>query len=174
VLNLLAAHNQTLYTYNIGSSSYDITLLKFLIGILIIVFVGMEQSPSSKNKQFPKTWHTIGGLISGFFGGLSGNQGALRTMFLIKSDIPKEAFLATGIAIACLVDITRLTTYFTQPERLAHVHANLNTVGFATLFAFFGAYLGSRLFHKITLASIQKVVMVSLLLIAVLLIFGII
>ncbi|MEZ4804275.1 MAG: hypothetical protein R2852_01970 [Bacteroidia bacterium] len=53
----------------------------------------------------------IGGLISGFFGGLSGNQGALRSMFLLKSGLNKEAYIATGILIAFAVDITRLSVF---------------------------------------------------------------
>lgn len=46
--------------------------------------------------MFPPHWLPLGGLLSGFFGGLSGNQGALRSAFLLKAGLSKEAFIATG------------------------------------------------------------------------------
>jgi hypothetical protein len=47
----------------------------------------------------------VGGILSGFFGGLSGIQGAIRSAFLVKSGLKKEAYIATGVVIACFVDI---------------------------------------------------------------------
>ena len=41
-----------------------------------------------------------GGLLSGFLGGLSGHQGALRSAFLIKCGLSKEVFIASGVVIA--------------------------------------------------------------------------
>ncbi len=38
--------------------------------------------------------------MTGFFGGLSGMQGAMRSAFLAKSGLGKEAFIATGAVIA--------------------------------------------------------------------------
>ena len=40
--------------------------------------------------------------MSGFLGGLSGHQVALRSAFLIKCGLTKESFLGSGIVIACL------------------------------------------------------------------------
>lgn len=46
--------------------------------------------------------------MSGFFGGLSGNQGAFRSAFLIKAGLSKDAYIATGVVAAVIVDLTRL------------------------------------------------------------------
>lgn len=54
-----------------------------------------------------------GGTISGFFGGLSGNQGALRSAFLLKAGLSKKAFVATGVVSAVIFDAVRLMVYGT-------------------------------------------------------------
>lgn len=48
------------------------------------------------------------GALSGFFGGLSGHQGALRTAFLIRAGLPKEVFVGTMVVSAVVVDLSRL------------------------------------------------------------------
>jgi len=46
----------------------------------------------------------VGGALSGFFGGLVGNQGGIRSAGLLGFDLPKEALVATATAIALIVD----------------------------------------------------------------------
>lgn len=45
-------------------------------------------------------------LCSGFFGGLSGNQGTFRSAFLIKAGLSKEALIGTAIVVSAFVDVT--------------------------------------------------------------------
>jgi hypothetical protein len=45
-------------------------------------------------------------------GGLSGHQGASRSAFLIRLGLPKESFIATGVAISAAIDVSRITAYF--------------------------------------------------------------
>jgi acyl-CoA reductase-like NAD-dependent aldehyde dehydrogenase len=45
----------------------------------------------------PPGYLPVGGLLSGFFGGLSGHQGALRSVFLLRAGLTKESFIATGV-----------------------------------------------------------------------------
>lgn len=54
---------------------------------------------------------TAGGL-SGFFGGLVGNQGGIRSAALLGFSIPKESFVATATAIGLVVDVARLPVYY--------------------------------------------------------------
>ena len=51
--------------------------------------------------------------MSGFIGGVSGHQGALRSAFLLrfKASITKESFIATNVVIAVFVDVVRLAVY---------------------------------------------------------------
>lgn len=99
--------------------------------------------------------------MSGFFGGLSGNQGAFRSAFLIKAGLSKDAYIATGVVAAVVVDLTRLGIY-----GLSHFTRNFavltpetwGIVGVAILCAFLGAFVGSRLVKKITLRAVQLTV----------------
>ncbi len=54
----------------------------------------------------------IGGILSGFFGGFSGHQGALRALFLSKLKMEPIVFVATTAIISLLVDLTRVSVYF--------------------------------------------------------------
>jgi uncharacterized membrane protein YfcA len=52
-----------------------------------------------------------GGALSGFFAGMFGIGGAIRSMFLSAFDLPKEVYIATAGAIGLMVDATRIVTY---------------------------------------------------------------
>lgn len=51
------------------------------------------------------------GTISGFFGGLAGNQGGLRSAALLTFGLSPAAFVATATATALLVDAARTPVY---------------------------------------------------------------
>jgi len=53
----------------------------------------------------------VAGALSGFFGGLVGNQGGIRSAALLGFDIRKEALVATATAIALIVDGARMPVY---------------------------------------------------------------
>jgi len=63
-----------------------------------------------------------GGALSGFFAGIFGMGGAIRSMFLSAFDLPKAVYIATAGAIGLFVDSTRIVTYMTSgatlPKRL--------------------------------------------------------
>ena len=115
----------------------------------------------------------VGGVLSGFFGGLSGNQGALRSPFLLKAGLSREGYIATGVVIACLVDITRISVYGTHFFKPGGTD-NLPLLAAATISAFLGALLGTRFMKKVTMRAIRVLVAVMLLGIAAGLGFGII
>ena len=85
-----------------------------MISILFIIFAIVDLIPQVKKINFDKKHLPVGGFLSGFFGGLSGNQGALRSAFLVKHGLEKSVFVATTVAISSLVDITRLSVYSTN------------------------------------------------------------
>ncbi len=62
--------------------------------------------------EFDRRWLPVGGALSGFFGGLSGHQGALRAAFLIRSGLDKQGYVGTAALCSMFVDLTRLTVYF--------------------------------------------------------------
>jgi hypothetical protein len=163
----------TLFEYELWGANFEITPVKLIIALLLITFSVLEISPSFQKVQFGKDKLMLGGVLSGFFGGLSGIQGAIRSAFLIKSGLSKEAYIATGVVIACLVDFTRLTVYASR-FTAANLHENIPLLLAATLSAIAGAYFGKKLLKKVTLRSIQLLVAIMLILISVALGMGII
>ena len=162
-----------LYQYQIGEHLHTITPVKAIIAFLLITFAILEIVPAFQKIEFDKNKLPLGGVLSGFFGGLSGLQGALRSAFLIRSGLSKEAYIATGVVIACLVDFTRLSVYATRFVS-AELHDNLVLVISATLAAIAGAFIGSKLLKKVTLTFIQKLVAIMLIIISLALGIGLI
>ncbi len=163
----------TIVEYELWGKTFEITAVKLIIALLLIIFSILEISPSFQKVQFGKDKLVWGGILSGFFGGLSGIQGAIRSAFLIKSGLSKEAYIATGVVIACLVDFTRLSVYASR-FTTANLHENMTLLISATLAAIAGAYFGKKLLKKITLRSIQLLVAIMLILISITLGAGII
>ncbi len=155
-----------LYTYSMGQKVCQITPLKLIIALLMMIFALFEVIPVLKNLQFKEDKLYIGGVLSGFFGGLSGNQGALRSAFLLKTGLTKDAFIATGVMIACLIDFTRLSVYF---SRFVHIDLQQNSVMLtvAVLSAFAGAYLGSKVLKKVTFGFVQGAVTIMIFLLSI-------
>lgn len=163
----------TFFEYHLWHKNFEITPVKLVIAILLIIFSLLEILPSVQKIQFGRNKLALGGILSGFFGGLTGIQGAIRSAFLIKSELTKEAYIATGVVIACLVDFTRLSVY-TSRFKEANLHEYLILIIFATLAAIAGAFIGSKLLKKITLRFIQVLVAVMIVVIAIALGGGII
>ncbi|MGA0108795.1 MAG: TSUP family transporter, partial [Candidatus Nanopelagicales bacterium] len=80
-LVILEGFEQTI-AWQIKEFNFETTLIKLIIGLLIIFFALFELITSFKNITFATKLIPVGGAISGFFGGLSGHQGALRSAFL--------------------------------------------------------------------------------------------
>lgn len=154
-----------LFAYNLQGKTFEVSPINFTMAIILLFFAMMDLLPFFKKLQFGRDKMLIGGLLSGFFGGLSGNQGALRTAFLVKAGLSKEAFIGTGVAIAAFIDITRLSVYASKFEQ-SGLTDNLGLVAIATLSAMAGALTGNKLLKKVTLGFVQAFVAVMLILIS--------
>jgi uncharacterized protein len=147
--------------------------LDLVVAGLMLVFGLFDLSKKLNTLSLPPRWLVPGGFVSGFFGGLSGHQGALRSLFLLRSGLTKEGFIASGVAIACMVDLTRLPTY-ANSDLIGNVHAQWPLLLICTLAAFIGAWWGKKLIPKVTLRAVQLTVGALILTIAGLLSLGII
>ncbi len=159
------SHLEPILQYSIGTHVCSITPVKLVIACVLLFFVCLEVIPTLAALEFNKKWLPLGGVLSGFFGGLSGNQGALRSAFLSKAGLSKETFIGTGVVLACFIDVTRLGVY--SKNILANAQQlNYGLVIAATLSAFIGAFIGSKLMKKVTVKVIQYIVTVMLFLFA--------
>ncbi|MGY6521934.1 MAG: TSUP family transporter [Mongoliitalea sp.] len=155
-----------LFSYELLGKTFVVEPVKFIVSILLIIFASMDLIPYFQQLQFGKEKLPLGGALSGFFGGLSGNQGALRAAFLIKAGLSKEAFIGTAVVVSTFVDLTRLSVYATRFVS-TDLSENLTLVLTATLSAIAGAYLGNKLLKKVTLKFLQTTVAILLILISI-------
>lgn len=167
LLNVFASLPPVL-TFELGVKVHEIALVNLVIGVLIIGFAFLDLLPHLEKLAFDRKYLPLGGLLSGFFGGLSGIQGALRSAFLIKAGLGKEAFIGTSTISAVIVDLARLLVYGLSFYAVSFAKIAPGMVGLilaVTLAAFTGAFIGSRLMKKVTLRTVQIIVGVMLIMV---------
>lgn len=164
---------EPLYSYQLWGKTFEVFPLKLLVAVLMMFFAVIDLIPYFSNLQFDKSKLPIGGALSGFFGGLTGAQGALRSAFLIRAGLTKEAFIGTTVVISSFVDFTRLSVYATRIMNL-DLQENLPLLLCATLSAMTGAFIGNKLLKKATLQFLQYSVAILLLVLSLALGLGII
>jgi len=143
----------------------EVTPVKFIIGLLMISFALFELLPKFRKLQFDRKYLPLGGLVSGFFGGLSGHQGALRSAFLAKAGLNAERFVGSNAVIGFLVDLSRLVAYlalFAVGGHQTRDFAAWPLVITGSLAAFCGVVVGKRYLHKVTMKTVQILVGVLL------------
>ncbi len=155
--------------YTVAGHRFEISLLKIALGSLIVMFAWFELDPQGGSDRARRLGMRWGGLVSGFFGGLSGHQGALRSAFLVGSGLDKEAFIATGVSCAVMVDVSRIAVYglaFIGPWVAGSGEAPVGGLLLAAMFsAFAGAWIGVRLIKKVTLEGVRRWVALLLVLV---------
>lgn len=149
-----------LFSYELWGRAFAITPVKLTVGLLIVFFALLELGDG--RRRISSAWLPVGGLLSGFFGGLSGNQGAFRSAFLLGAGLGKDAFIATGVVLACMVDAVRLGIYATLAgSRMVTENAGL--IAAATVAAFLGVHIGRGFLKKMTIRAVRGIVGVMLL-----------
>lgn len=151
-----------LIRYEIGGRVCEITVIKLVIAALIAFFSYWDLSPETDKIEFSPKYVPVGGALSGFFGGLSGLQGALRSAFLIKCGLTKEEFIGTGVLSAVAVDVSRLivygATFVTKDFSSLPDHGMVPVIMVGILAAFMGSFIGNRLMKKVALRTVQFIV----------------
>jgi uncharacterized membrane protein YfcA len=173
LLKAISTNSIILFSYNLNNHIFYGSLINFMMGILIIFFSLVEVIPFFKKIAISQNYLGIGGVLSGFFGGLSGHQGALRSSFLVRLNLKKEAFVATGTCIACIVDLGRMTIY-AMTFNFSYLKESSSVISLAVLCAFLGALIGNKLLKKTTLSFLKWFVTSFMIMIALFMIGGLI
>ena len=162
--------------YSLGESLFNLTVVKMVVGFLIIFFAAFELLPWAQQLVLPSRWLPIGGAISGFFGGLSGNQGALRSAFLLKTGLSKNAFVATGIASVIFVDASRIIIYGIKipSDHVTESQELIIPIIVGTVCALSGSFIGKQFLQKVTIKIIRIIVTATMMLIGTALLVGVI
>ena len=143
-----------LYTYTFLGKARTVTLFNSVMALLILFFAILEIAPQKIERFLEKINLTFGGILSGFFGGFSGHQGALRSAFLLRYKLPKEEFIATGMAIALLVDLARIPTYIASLE-FNFLLSEWKLILVALISSLFAVVTGNKLLKKITVSFLK-------------------
>jgi len=157
--------------WSLFGKTFAICPLKLVIGLSLAVFSGWELWGGGGGIRGVPLW--TGGLASGLLGGLTGHQGAIRSAFFLGKDLPKETFIATGAAVACAVDITRIAVYV-QLFRSMGGSIPWPVVGAGIAGAAVGLWVGRHGLKQISGEGFRKVVGVGLLVFGVLLAGGVV
>lgn len=166
---------EPLATWSFLGKTASITPIKLVMGVLILGFACFELVPVLHALRAPPRWLPLGGVLSGFFGGLSGHQGALRAAFLAPLGLSPAAFASTQAIIALMVDAARLLIYGWSFVLLRESSAPIpwRLVAVTTLAAFLGALVGKRLLPAMTLEGLRLVVGILLVVVGVALATGV-
>ena len=156
---------EPLVSYQAFGRTFEVLPVKLAIGILLAAFALVEVLPACRGLAFPPRFMPLGGALSGFFGGLSGMQGALRAAFLARAGLTAEAFVATSAVIACLVDVSRLGVYAGRVVAVRH-ELDWSLVAAAIAAALAGAVAGRRFLGAMTMERVQRIVAGLLVLVA--------
>jgi len=132
----------------------------FLIGYaLFLIFQSSFKIPAVNAAALS------GGALSGFFAGMFGIGGAIRSMFLSAFNLPKAVYISTAAAIGLVVDSTRIISYFTSGATLPK-ELWWGLLLFIPV-SFVGAQIAKRIVDKIPQDKFRTVIAFFLLLIGI-------
>ena len=100
------------------------------------------------------------GLASGFFGGIAGNQGGLRSAALLAFDLAPLRFVATATATGLLVDTARTPVYLWDTG--AALLPLWAPIGAASIGVLIGTVLGERLLLGLSRQQFGHIVAVAI------------
>jgi uncharacterized membrane protein YfcA len=160
-----------LLRYQLWGHEAEVTSVRLVVAALIFAFAVADLMPGKTGVALGPRWMPLGGLLSGLFGGLSGHQGALRSVFLIRAGLTKEEFVGTSATIAVMVDLSRIAVYgvtlLAGSFRVLGESGGYALLAVGTASAFAGSFAGTRLVKKVTLVTLQHIVGALLLVVAV-------
>ena len=134
--------------------------LLLIVGIALVILPLLSITEGWTNFRLPEAEDRIGGFGSGFFGGLTGHQGALRAMFLQKRLPDKSEYAATAAVLALVVDVTRVPVYVAL-EGWQILDAGWLILGLI-LAAVLGVQLGKRWLKKWKSDTIRNGILVAI------------
>lgn len=135
--------------------------LKLLFAALLVAAGIVGVCGLSERVRFRGTAAWVAGAASGLLGGLTGEQGAMRSAAMLGLGISKESFVATATATALAVDAARIPIYAAAEGRYFADAWPAAVVATAGVLA--GILWGRRLFDRIPQTVFSRLVSAALL-----------
>ncbi|MBI3004700.1 MAG: sulfite exporter TauE/SafE family protein [Ignavibacteriales bacterium] len=150
-------------------ASFRSSWVAVALAVFLIVSGSSEFLKKDPSLRIPRKFDFLGGFFSGLMGGLIGNQGAIRSAYLLNYSLTKETFVATATGIAILIDLTRIPVYIS--EHIGQTQTDWGTLAAVTSVAFAGTLIGKQLLAKISLERFRKIVALFLIIFGLFLFF---
>jgi uncharacterized membrane protein YfcA len=131
-----------------------------ILGGLLLLTSGAQLTGWTKRWQPRGPFVSIFGLLSGFFGGIAGNQGGLRAAALTAFRLSPAAFVATATATGLLVDAARTPVYLWSTG--SKVTALAAPIGIAAVGVLVGTILGERMLLGLSPRRFGQIVAVAI------------
>jgi uncharacterized membrane protein YfcA len=128
----------------------------------LLLFVGLGGLLGwMKKLRFEGPWAWVAGGVSGFLGGLVGNQGGLRAGAMTGLGVSRDAFVATATATGLIVDGARMPVYLAgQWRQLLPLWPSVLTMTVAVLL---GTFVGTATLRRLPEQHFLRVVSALLL-----------
>lgn len=151
-------HGQTFRQFGIASALGGLagavlqgTLTSPILTIVLASLLVLAGTTELLRRRVPlpptPVWRVTGGIVSGVFGGLVGNQGGIRAAALLGFQLRPRELVATATASALLVDAARVPIYFLLSGRVIadHVRLAIAIVAGVTVGTFLGVPVLGRI-----------------------------
>ena len=135
-------------------------VLTIIFGLLLLFTAFAELTGWMRRVRWGRSFGWIAGALSGFLGGLVGNQGSIRTAGLLAYDISPSAFVATATTVALIVDAARMPVYMVSQGK--DVVRLWPTLAIATIFVVLGTAIGIRILPQLRTNLFRRTVAILL------------
>jgi len=130
--------------------------LKIVMALILIAAGALGVLGWMERLRLGRRGAWVAGGVSGFLGGLVGNQGGIRAAAMLALNVRKEVFVATAVAIALVVDGARLPVYaFSVGPQLIGMWPLLLT---STVGVILGTLFGKVLLGRVPESAFRRVV----------------
>lgn len=127
--------------FNIYSVGFYTTPIRFVIACSMLVFSILELLKPKRHVAEKPIVFMSSGALSGFFGGLTGHQGVLRSMFTSKQFNTIYSLVAFNGLVSLCIDATRLLNYFKGTIAISTAPLHITVLlGIALLATFTGQH----------------------------------
>ena len=131
-------------------------VLTTVLGGLLIATAVAGVTGWATRQRVTGTGAAILGLLSGFFGGVAGNQGGLRAAALLGFGLAPATYVATSTTIALLVDAARTPVYVWRAGWV--LIALTGPIVVATVGVLVGTLLGERVLLGLPIDRFRRIV----------------
>ena len=150
----------------------DSSWLKNGVGLFLALFALLSLRPGLINWKLPAVIDIAGGFLSGLIGGLIGNQGAIRSLYLLNYKLEKQELIVSAALIAVVIDLTRIPVYAYANYR--YLTDNFLLLALVILASIAGTLVGSRILPQVSSELFKRIILVAVLLLGVLMLLGLI